>query len=45
MPAKNTIKAKAKNGNGGTFGIENELWEAADKLRGVLATWFIRWEL
>ena len=34
MPAKKT--AKAKNGNGATLGIENELWEAADKLRGHL---------
>src|SRR5687767_2653679 len=32
-PKKNT---KNKNGNGGTLGIENELWEAADKLRGHL---------
>ncbi len=32
-PKKNN---KAKNGNGGTLGIENELWEAADKLRGHL---------
>ncbi len=30
---KNT---KSHNGNGGTLGIENELWEAADKLRGHL---------
>ncbi len=28
--------AKSQNGNGGTLGIENELWEAADKLRGHL---------
>jgi type I restriction enzyme M protein len=34
MPAKKS--AKSKNGNGGTLGIENELWEAADKLRGHL---------
>ena len=34
MPAKKN--SKAKNGNGGTLGIENELWEAADKLRGHL---------
>src|SRR5258706_13044278 len=34
MPAKKNIKTK--NGNGGTLGIENELWEAADKLRGHL---------
>lgn len=34
MPAKKN--AKTKNGNGGTLGIENELWEAADKLRGHL---------
>src|ERR1041385_6108234 len=27
---------KSKNGNGATLGIENELWEAADKLRGHL---------
>lgn len=27
---------KVKNGNGATLGIENELWEAADKLRGHL---------
>jgi hypothetical protein len=27
MPPKKT--AKSKNGNGGTLGIENELWEAA----------------
>ena len=33
MPPK---KNKNKNGNGGTLGIENELWEAADKLRGHL---------
>jgi type I restriction enzyme M protein len=32
-PKKNN---KSKNGNGGTLGIENELWEAADKLRGHL---------
>jgi type I restriction enzyme M protein len=32
-PKKNN---KGKNGNGGTLGIENELWEAADKLRGHL---------
>lgn len=32
-PKKNN---RAKNGNGGTLGIENELWEAADKLRGHL---------
>jgi len=29
-PEKN---AKVKNNNGATLGIENELWEAADKLR------------
>jgi type I restriction enzyme M protein len=34
MPPKKTNKTK--NGNGGTLGIENELWEAADKLRGHL---------
>lgn len=32
-PKKNT---KQKNGNGATLGIENELWDAADKLRGQL---------
>jgi type I restriction enzyme M protein len=32
-PKKNN---KTKNGNGGTLGIENELWETADKLRGHL---------
>ena len=32
-PTKNT---NSKNGNGGTLGIENELWKAADKLRGHL---------
>jgi type I restriction enzyme M protein len=32
-PKKNN---KTKNGNGATLGIENELWEAADKLRGHL---------
>ncbi len=36
MPAKKNQKPKNKNGNGGTLGIENELWEAADKLRGHL---------
>ena len=36
MPAKKNSKAKNKNGNGATLGIENELWEAADKLRGHL---------
>ncbi|MBI5841679.1 MAG: SAM-dependent DNA methyltransferase [Chloroflexi bacterium] len=34
MPAKKNNKVK--NGNGATLGIENELWEAADKLRGHL---------
>jgi type I restriction enzyme M protein len=34
MPAKKNNKTK--NGNGATLGIENELWEAADKLRGHL---------
>ena len=34
MPSKKNNKSK--NGNGGTLGIENELWEAADKLRGHL---------
>ncbi len=32
-PKKNN---KTKNSNGATLGIENELWEAADKLRGHL---------
>jgi type I restriction enzyme M protein len=32
-PKKNN---KSKTGNGATLGIENELWEAADKLRGHL---------
>jgi type I restriction enzyme M protein len=36
MPPKKTTKAKKKNGNGVNLGIENELWEAADKLRGHL---------
>jgi len=34
MPVKKNTKAK--NNNGATLGIENELWEAADKLRGHL---------
>jgi len=34
MPAKKNTNTK--NGNGGILGIENELWEAADKLRGHL---------
>jgi len=34
MPAKKTSKAKYNNGS--SLGIENELWEAADKLRGHL---------
>jgi len=34
MPKK--TKSKNKNGNGAALGIENELWEAADKLRGHL---------
>jgi len=34
MPPKKTTKTK--NGNGVNLGIENELWEAADKLRGHL---------
>jgi len=34
MPAKKNIKSK--NGNGATLGIEAELWQAADKLRGHL---------
>lgn len=33
MPKK---PAKTKNNNGAALGIENELWEAADKLRGHL---------
>lgn len=33
MPKKST---KSQNGNGGTLGIESELWQAADKLRGHL---------
>ncbi|MBI1794834.1 MAG: SAM-dependent DNA methyltransferase [Chloroflexi bacterium] len=33
MPKKS---AKTKNNNGAALGIENELWEAADKLRGHL---------
>jgi len=36
MPTKKN--AKAKNNNGATLGIEYELWEAADKLRGHLDT-------
>ena len=36
MPPKKNAKAKTNNGNGATLGIENELWEAADKLRGHL---------
>jgi type I restriction enzyme M protein len=34
MPAKKN--SKTKNGNGATLGIESELWQAADKLRGHL---------
>lgn len=34
MPTKKNNKTK--NNNGATLGIENELWEAADKLRGHL---------
>jgi len=34
MPPKKSNENK--NGSGGTLGIENELWEAADKLRGHL---------
>ncbi len=30
------MPVKKKNGNGAALGIENELWEAADKLRGHL---------
>lgn len=36
MARKATVKAKSKNGNGATLGIEAELWLAADKLRGHL---------
>jgi hypothetical protein len=36
MPPKKTANAKTKNSNGATLGIENELWEATDKLRGHL---------
>ncbi|MFZ5903995.1 MAG: type I restriction-modification system subunit M [Chloroflexota bacterium] len=37
MPPKKTAKKKSKNGNNGaTLGIEAELWQAADKLRGHL---------
>jgi type I restriction enzyme M protein len=31
-----TKSTKKLNGNGAALGIENELWEAADKLRGHL---------
>ena len=31
--AKKTAKAKDKYNSGSSFGIENELWEAAEKLR------------
>ena len=31
--AKKTAKAKDKYNSGSSLGIENELWEAADKLR------------
>ncbi len=34
MPQKKT--SKKTNGGGASLGIENELWEAADKLRGHL---------
>jgi type I restriction enzyme M protein len=34
MPKKKNTKSQ--NGNGAALGIENELWEAADKLRGHL---------
>lgn len=34
MPPKKN--KRSQNGNGGTLGIESELWEAADKLRGHL---------
>ncbi len=36
MPGKKNTKSK--NGNGAALGIENELWEATDKLRGHLDT-------
>jgi len=36
MPPKKTAKAKNKNGNGAVLGIEAQLWQAADKLRGHL---------
>jgi type I restriction enzyme M protein len=36
MPPKKTAKTKTKNGNGAALGIEAELWQAADKLRGHL---------
>jgi len=29
-------KEASKNGNGATLGFEEKLWQAADKLRGVL---------
>jgi type I restriction enzyme M protein len=40
-PAQNTksksgVRGSGVRGNGATLGIENELWEAADKLRGHL---------
>ena len=35
MPIKKK-NGKNQNGNGALLGIENELWEAADKLRGHL---------
>lgn len=36
MPVKKNTKAITKNVNGATLGIEAELWQAADKLRGHL---------
>ena len=36
MAAKKTVKPKVKSKNGATLGIEAELWQAADKLRGHL---------
>src|SRR5574338_518867 len=35
MPIKKK-NGKSQNGNSASLGIENELWEAADKLRGHL---------
>lgn len=36
MPAKQTTKTKNKTNNGAALGIEAQLWQAADKLRGHL---------